>query len=170
MLSAWEDDGGQSNGCFSLPLIDNSLFRQCFRIAKEAGVPIVVENVKNAQRWIGPAAWHYGSFYLWGDVPALMPFGTHRKGSAVYGGHGTWFGESHGKKFDWRQQNPRDGLSVTAAQRLRQENGNKGFCKRFEDTPMARMSSRSDLRKAASAQIAKIPFALAQHIARVFKP
>ena len=31
-------------------------------------------------------------------------------------------------------------------------------------------SSRSDARKAASAQIAKIPFALASHIARVYKP
>ena len=33
-----------------------------------------------------------------------------------------------------------------------------------------RTSSRSNSRKAASAQIAKIPFPLAQHIARTFKP
>lgn len=33
-----------------------------------------------------------------------------------------------------------------------------------------RHNSRSDSRKAASAQIAKIPFPLAQHIASVFKP
>jgi hypothetical protein len=32
-----------------------------------------VENVCGAQKWVGRARWHYGSFYLWGDVPALMP-------------------------------------------------------------------------------------------------
>ena len=34
---------------------------------------MVVENVRGAQKWVGRARWHYGSFYLWGDVPALMP-------------------------------------------------------------------------------------------------
>jgi hypothetical protein len=57
----------------ALPPPDNTLFEACFRIAQEAGVPIVVENVKGAQKWVGRAKWHYGSFYLWGDVPALMP-------------------------------------------------------------------------------------------------
>jgi hypothetical protein len=57
----------------------NDLFDACFRIAREAGVPIVVENVKGAQPWVGRAAWHYGSYYLWGDVPALMPQTLHRK-------------------------------------------------------------------------------------------
>ena len=32
-----------------------------------------MENVVGAQRWVGRAKWHFGSFYLWGDVPALMP-------------------------------------------------------------------------------------------------
>lgn len=32
------------------------------------------------------------------------------------------------------------------------------------------MSSKSSARKAASARIVKIPFPLAQHIARVFRP
>jgi hypothetical protein len=36
-------------------------------------IPMVVENVKGAQPWVGRAAWNYGSFYLWGDLPALMP-------------------------------------------------------------------------------------------------
>lgn len=38
------------------------------------------------------------------------------------------------------------------------------------DTGIARLSSRSDSRKAASAQIAKIPFPLASYIARAFRP
>lgn len=56
-----------------------ALFDACFRIKREAceaagrHIPLVVENVRGAQRWVGRAAWHFGSFYLWGDVPALMP-------------------------------------------------------------------------------------------------
>ena len=34
---------------------------------------MVVENVRGAQPWVGRARWNYGSYYLWGDVPALMP-------------------------------------------------------------------------------------------------
>lgn len=56
-----------------------ALFDACFRIQREAceaagrHIPLVVENVRGAQRWVGRARWNYGSFYLWGDVPALMP-------------------------------------------------------------------------------------------------
>jgi C-5 cytosine-specific DNA methylase len=113
-----------------LPPPDNTLFDACFRIQREASeaagryIPMVVENVRGAQRWIGTARWKFGSYYLWGDVPAIMPFTE----SAV-----------------------------------------KGFAKRFEDTPFAWYSSRSDARKQASAEIAKIPFDLARHIASVFR-
>ena len=61
------------------PPPDNSLFDACFRIQREAcdaagrHVPMVVENVRGAQKWVGRARWNFGSFYLWGDVPALMP-------------------------------------------------------------------------------------------------
>lgn len=57
----------------------NRLFNACFRIQREAceaaghHIPMVVENVRGAQPWVGRAAWNFGSFYLWGDVPALMP-------------------------------------------------------------------------------------------------
>ena len=63
----------------ALPPPDNTLFEACFRIQREAceaaghHIPLVVENVCGAQKWVGRARWHYGSFYLWGDVPALMP-------------------------------------------------------------------------------------------------
>jgi site-specific DNA-cytosine methylase len=58
----------------------NRLFHACFRIQAQASVaagrhiPMVVENVRGAQPWVGRARWNFGSFYLWGDVPALMPF------------------------------------------------------------------------------------------------
>jgi C-5 cytosine-specific DNA methylase len=62
-----------------------ALFDACFRIQREASeaagrhVPMVVENVRGAVPWVGPAAWNYGSYYLWGDVPALMPATLSRK-------------------------------------------------------------------------------------------
>ncbi len=31
----------------------------------------VLENVRSAQRWLGPARQHAGSFYLWGDFPLM---------------------------------------------------------------------------------------------------
>lgn len=68
MRRRWETEGP-----------DNRLFDACFRIQREACeaagryIPLVVENVKGAQEWVGAARCHYGSFYLWGDVPALMP-------------------------------------------------------------------------------------------------
>lgn len=58
------------------------LFNAQFRIQREASeaagrhIPMVVENVKGAQKYVGIARWHFGSFYLWGDVPALMPMPT----------------------------------------------------------------------------------------------
>lgn len=55
------------------------LVEACWRIQRESGKPMVLENVRCAQAWIGRAKWHSGSFYLWGDVPAIMPQVTHRK-------------------------------------------------------------------------------------------
>ncbi len=51
----------------------NALFNACLRIGHEAECPIVIENVRGAQPWVGRARWAFGSFMLWGDVPALMP-------------------------------------------------------------------------------------------------
>lgn len=67
----------------------NRLFDACFRIQREAceaagrHIPLIVENVRGAQPWVGRARWNYGSFYLFGDVPALMPMTF--KGSKVAG-------------------------------------------------------------------------------------
>lgn len=71
-------------------------------------MPIVIENVREAQRWLGTARAHYGSRYLWGDVPALLP--------------------------------------TPAGERIKE-----GMASTWK------------------AERAKVPFALAQHIARVFK-
>jgi hypothetical protein len=120
----------------------NRLFLACFRIAKEAELPLVVENVKGAQPWVGRAKANFGSFYLWGDVASVggrimagpLQFGqTVRPVGGIKQG-GDWFG-------------PGEDCSISR-----------------------RSSSHSKARKAASAQIAKIPLPLAQYIARVFKP
>lgn len=159
----------------ALPPPSNELFDACFRIQREASeaagryIPLVVENVCGAQRWVGRARWHYGSFYLWGDVPALMPVRFNGGGQKV--ALKPWFGREGGTGVknlggSWLA------IGSPGQRELKQNpvNGCKGFAGRFEDTPMARFSSRSDARKQASAEIAKIPFDLANHIARVHRP
>ena len=77
-----------------------ALFDACFRIQREASaaagrhIPMVVENVRGAVPWVGPAAWNYGSYYLWGDVPALMPATIKAQKFNPDGaqhGQGSWF-------------------------------------------------------------------------------
>lgn len=63
----------------ALPPPDNTLFEACFRIATEAQVPLVVENVKGAQPWVGRAQANFGSFFLWGDIHTV-------NGNIVVGG------------------------------------------------------------------------------------
>ena len=78
----------------------NRLFEACFRIQAQASlaagrhIPMIVENVRGAQPWVGRARWNFGSFYLWGDVPALMPFtATAQKFNpdGTTHGPGSWF-------------------------------------------------------------------------------
>lgn len=83
----------------------NALFDACFRIQREASeaggryVPLVVENVRAAQAWVGAAQQRFGAFFLWGDVPALLPYGAPRKGAGrSFAEH--WSGS--GKSDPWR--------------------------------------------------------------------
>ena len=213
-----DDDGGPAGNYQGKDPIFNDLFRACFRIAREAKLPIVIENVKGAQKFMGRAAWHHGSFYLWGDVPALMPITlAQRKGCG-----GTWFTSQNSPDTRGQVGNPvsvpsgikgtgatlKSGFNTANARRWKEEQANGVKCtgqKNGTEYAMTRgpaddgrkrpdggdgtwfgsyaeqkargtispgrlYSSKSDSRKAASAQIAKIPFPLAQHIARVFKP
>jgi len=72
-----------------------ALFNACFRIQREAceaagrHIPMIVENVRGAQKWVGRARWNYGSYFLWGDVPALMPMTK----KVLKGG---WFSQANG--------------------------------------------------------------------------
>lgn len=245
-----------------------ALFDACFRIQREAieaaghFIPMVVENVRGAQPWVGRARWNFGSYYLWGDVPALMPItqravkfnghnwnvngtgnlhdanangikaGDRNKGAAT-GEHkwtGSWADTRDGLKLpgnngpqrwderevkrlcdapvegfktsgmNWSNRELRgqdftkiagqqaEGVKVASEQGRRTdpgngvrftsrdcwiENGVKGFTpngERLGQNVLGRHGSKSNTRKAASAQIAKIPLALARWIAKVWKP
>jgi site-specific DNA-cytosine methylase len=133
----------------ALPPPDNTLFYACFRIQREAcegaghHIPMVVENVRGAQKWVGRARWNFGSFYLWGDVPALMPLGSHFK---VPGLNWSNFGKPGYKG---------EAFNTHAERRTAIGNG-------------ARFTSQG--RKFASAMIAKIPLPLSRHIGATFRP
>lgn len=165
------------------------LFDTCFRIQREAceaaghHIPMIVENVRGAQKWVGPARWNYGSFYLFGDVPALMPVTLRHSGvkapgmnwsdqtkrgqiftrlagkraqDGLKGAGGTWFGDYQAQK---RMGYEESGIKC-GGDWLNQSN--PSISRQF--------SSKSPARKMASALIAKIPEPLSRHIARTFYP
>ena len=141
----------------ALPPPDNELFDACFRIQREAceaagrHIPMIVENVRGAQPWVGRARWSFGSFYLWGDVPALMP--PIPKVVKV-----------PGFRFDG------SGRSFQSASVEGVKNGNDWFGSGAACSLQRRHGSKSTGRKMASAMIAKIPLALSRHIARTYHP
>ena len=182
----------------------NALFNACFRIQREASeaagrrVPLVVENVRGAIPWVGRSRWNFGSFHLWGDVPALMPMAArHMKN----GNGGSWFGINP-NGTPGALNNARDGLKVPAISAGRRTDPGKGARFTSRDCgvemmkPPARVSatapadgrkgvgsgaewfdqnisslpSSSPRRKAASAQIAKIPLTLSRWIAAHYRP
>jgi hypothetical protein len=185
-----------------------ALYRACFRIARECGCPIVLENVKGAQPWVGRAQANFGSYYLWGDIanvgrrvvrPDRLAFGmpgvraTARKQKynpdGTEHGVGSWFAiadsknrgaseRKNGSSGSWFAigspgQKEKGGNPVNSPLvGLRSDEGLKQGGNWWHDPKSItrRHSSRSSARKAASAMIAEIPYELAAHIARVYKP
>lgn len=154
----------------------NRLFNECFRIQKEASfaagrhIPLVVENVRGAQPWVGRAQWNYGSFYLWGDIPALMP------SRSVYGsGEGV---KRSGRTmcFPAGSANPEAVKGRTGKLHWADDSGIKGSEGYERDHPAAfggkkpSTSSHSTARKAASAKIAMIPMPLSRYIGATYRP
>ncbi len=165
-----------------------ALFDACFRIQAEASdaagrhIPLIVENVRGAQEWVGRERWRFGSFYLWGDVPALMPMTgwrevmkrgiAHRsdgstnfhQGKYTKNAGGSWFNIAH---------NTTSGVGRNPVHELN-ERGVKSFTPQGQplgqNEAARKYGSQSPQRKMASAMIAKIPEPLARHIARVYRP
>ena len=173
----------------------NELFNQPARIQREACeaagrfIPMVQENVKGAQPWVGRARWHFGSYYLWGDVPALMPF-TQRAQKFNPDGtahpQGSWFAIADSKNRGARATKNTGGswfaigspgqkeVNRNPVHDAQHDGGVKGFTPHGQ--PLGknelgrRHGSKSKARKAASAKIAKIPLPLAQWIAHCYHP
>lgn len=173
----------------------NALFNACFRIQKEASfaagrhIPLVVENVRGAQPWVGRARYNFGSFYLWGDVPALMPatIKAHKVPGFRFDGSGgslkTASVEHSGVKapgMNWSDPTKRGqdftrlaGKHAMAAEGVKQPgiSGQRANGKGdawFQDGA-APSGSKSPARKMASAMIAKIPLPLSRHIAATYR-
>lgn len=176
----------------ALPPPDNSLFDACFRIQREAceaasrHIPLIVENVRGAQKWVGRSRWNYGSFHLWGDVPALMPMTKTlpkpwccdeddrenyeaRRYAQTNGrklGGGTVVDANGNRQISalWRSKagQTSDGLADLLGVKQAGIGGVRNGA--------ARHGSKSAARKAASAMIAKIPFPLSRYIAATFWP
>ena len=164
----------------------NELFDACFRIQREASeaaghhIPMVVENVRGAQPWVGTAKWNYGSFYLWGDVPALMPMTFKALKNET---EGSWFPQGNGSSVTGNHGRDRlteaMGRKVSVNFHEHEKTGKPGRSFQsaaVEDTfgwrgsIMREGTSHGKKRKAASAMIAKIPYPLALHVARTYKP
>jgi hypothetical protein len=107
----------------------NRLFNECFRIQKEASfaagkhIPLVVENVRGAQPWVGRARWNFGSFYLWGDVPALMPM-TLKAVKVPTMGAG-WYPPDHPKHVSGLAFNSHAERNLRNGRRTDKENGTR---------------------------------------------
>lgn len=90
----------------------NALFDVCFRIQREASeaagrhIPLVIENVRGAQEWVGRARWSWGPYHFWGDTPALMPIFTGRgKGFSGFKGFKDFHDCEAARK--WSSKDPR---------------------------------------------------------------
>lgn len=177
----------------------NALFNAQFRIQREASeaagrkIPMVVENVRGAQKWVGRAMWNYGSYYLWGDVPLFIPDpvkdATKRPGRTVCCPQGSSNPEAvkdRTGKLHWQDEPMADGRKNPG---FRFDGSGRSFqsesvdrhikapagTRWFNDGPrtpdsLASMSSKSSARKAASARIAKIPFALSSYVGEYYRP
>lgn len=159
-------------------------------------IPMVVENVNGAQPWVGPAKANFGSFYFWGDIAMVggavvagpLQFGNVAKAArrgmkrnpdGTEHPQGSWFAVADSKERGTKNtggswfdvaHNTESGTGRNPV------NGSKGFVTGlgmghdWRQDPSARFNSKSDSRKAASAQIAKIPLPLSSYVARCFRP
>jgi hypothetical protein len=170
-----------------------ALFDACFRIQREASeaaghhIPLVVENVRGAIPWVGRSRWNFGSFHLWGDVPALMPPIRAMKNDGnswfAVGSRGEMTPQNNARDplvegiknvgASWDSENGRSHRGVGHWTNLAEhgsKNGNDWFGSGADCSLQRQYGSKSNARKAASAMIAKIPLPLSRHIAATFRP
>jgi hypothetical protein len=182
-----------------------ALFDACFRIQREASeaagrhIPMVVENVKGAQPWVGAARASFGSYYLWGDIDTVgariivrgeelkAPARTTKRsgrnfhtwelsgGTASSPSYNGAEHEERGVGMGVKQGGSgaawwREPLQERRKQATAIKNGGDWFGSGENMSAQRRASSGSTSRKAASALIAKIPFELAYFVGQAFLP
>ena len=163
----------------------NRLFDACFRIQKEASIaagrhiPMVVENVRGAIPWVGRSRWNFGSFHLWGDVPALMPLTLNavKVPSFRFDGSGRSFQTASVRRTDVASAQKFghmvEGVKIKRSEKDKRDhigakNGGDWFGSGDDCSEQRRHGSKSIGRKAAAAMIAKIPLPLSRHIGAVY--
>jgi hypothetical protein len=180
--------------CKDAPPPDRSIWLACERIAQELGAPLVLENVQGARKYMGPASAHYGSFYLWGDVPALLPIGRPQKGFGRVkemdnptdhrgGFGGTDYQVAHPKGETFAPRRTRAGFAgemdrvkpvyrgpqmSNHCDKFKRMAGREKY-RRIHGAEQARHHG-SRKRKEWSAQVAMIPLELAEWIGQCFYP
>lgn len=161
----------------TLPFPDTSIWEACVRIATELKAPLILENVKGAQKYMGRAAWHFGSYYIWGDVPALWPIPAHRCAVKVAGQkQNEEYRLTEGAKVpgqDWSRFKKTGQVSPHWNMQAVKGKGGSWFGKTGQSgNPRAcPVSGHSrSRRKEVSALIAMIPYPLALHIGQTFYP
>lgn len=198
LRAKWESEGP-----------DNRLFEACFRIQREASaaaghhVPMVVENVRGAQEWVGAvfygldewmaasreerwrmgrSAWNFGSFHLWGDVPALMPVNLTKRMKYQSSCSERLWKDREVPRLNQGHAPLADGIKGIETDRATLPDGTGGTSwfgpgrrgdprdVRRDESGAYALPGGTHARKAASAMIAKIPTVLAEHIARVYLP
>ena len=173
----------------ALPPPDNSLFEACFRIQREAceaagrHIPMVVENVRGAQKWVGPAVANFGSFYFWGDFPVAQPdlFGVGPRQPVTFGRtpHAKGPGGIQQRALDgfkssgmnWSDQTKRGQDFTRIAGKQAMDGVKQGGTWWHDEGSISRTTgSKSPARAFASAMIAKIPEPIARLVGRSFWP
>lgn len=135
---------------------DRSIWDACVKIASDLKAPLILENVQGARKWMGPAKWKYGSWYFWGEMPALIPVGCPRKG----------FQESAKIPFGGSRDVAIHKIAITRNGLQRRKIPFPGEKEGARALPKASMSAR----KLWAATVAMIPLELSTWIGECFKP
>lgn len=153
------------------PELGMALFHAQFRIQREASeaagrpIPMICENVRGAQPWVGKSKWNSGSMHFWGDVPALMPVHRHVKVQAFrFDGSGRSFQSASVRHHDLAEDIRPTSLAWGNESRWFNDGP------RNPDSISSSSSSSSPRRKIASAKVAAIPHEISLHVGRCYYP
>lgn len=105
---------------------------------EESGIDYVMENVRSAQKFVGPSVNHCGPFHFWGNtVPALFPESLYKVKKGMKLGGSGFKDMSPEERRDARRRDP-----------------------------MQACSSKSKLRKELTASVAMIPVEICEYIGK----